>query len=255
MTTLAEQPSIRSMDDVLELDVAGMTCSACANAIERKLNRLDGVTATVNFATERATVIGLPAAESDRAVAAVERAGYHAAVHVPGDDEWSRRATSDRIDSLRRRLTVSALLSVPLCDLTILLALVPAWRFPGWQLLCVLLAVPIVTWAAWPFHRATLRNLRSGSLSMDTLVSLGALVSFVWAVVVLVGGPSAAGYWIGFGPTRHGHVPARRPLLRDPLPPPRRRRAPRDLRARCALRAPPDAGGRRGGARRPGAPR
>ena len=93
---------------------------------------------------------------------------------------------------------------MPLCDLTILLALVPAWRFPGWQLLCVLLAVPIVTWAAWPFHRATLRNLRARSLSMDTLVSLGAVVSFAWAIVVLVGGPSAAGYWIGFGPTPPG---------------------------------------------------
>ncbi|GAA4752032.1 heavy metal translocating P-type ATPase [Amnibacterium soli] len=203
MTTLTEQPAVRTMDDVVELDIAGMTCSACANTIERKLNRLDGVTASVNFATERATVIGLDG-DVDRAVAAVEKAGYGAAPHTPGDDEWSRRATSDRIDSLRRRLTVSALLSVPLCDLTILLALVPAWRFPGWQLVCVLLAVPIVTWAAWPFHRATLRNLRARSLSMDTLVSLGAVVSFVWAIVVLVGGPSAAGYWIGFGPTPPG---------------------------------------------------
>ncbi|RIX30591.1 heavy metal translocating P-type ATPase [Amnibacterium setariae] len=203
MTTLTDQPTVRTMDDVVELDIAGMTCSACANRIERKLNRLDGVTASVNFATERATVVGLDG-DVDGAVAAVEKAGYKAALHTPGDDEWSRRATSDRIDSLRRRLTVSALLSVPLCDLTILLALVPAWRFPGWQLLCVLLAVPIVTWAAWPFHKATLRNLRSGSLSMDTLVSLGAVVSFVWALVVLVGGPSAAGYWIGFGPTPPG---------------------------------------------------
>jgi Cu+-exporting ATPase len=203
VTTLTEQPTVQAMDDVVEFDIAGMTCSACANAIERKLNRIDGVTASVNFATERATVLGL-AGNVDGAVAAVERAGYKAALHVPGDDEWSRRATSDRIGSLRRRLTVSALLSVPLCDLTILLALVPDWRFPGWQLVCVLLAVPIVTWAAWPFHRATLRNLRSGSLSMDTLVSLGAVVSFVWAIVVLVGGPSAAGYWIGFGPTPPG---------------------------------------------------
>jgi Cu+-exporting ATPase len=203
MTTVSEQPTLRAMDDVVELDIAGMTCSACATRIERKLGKLDGVTASVNFATERATVIGLRG-DTAAGLAAVEKAGYRAAVHTPGDDEWSRRATSDKIDSLRRRLTVSALLSVPLCDLTILLALVPAWRFPGWQLLCVLLAVPIVTWAAWPFHRATWRNLRSGSLSMDTLVSLGAIVSFVWALVVLVGGPSAAGYWIGFGPTPPG---------------------------------------------------
>jgi Cu+-exporting ATPase len=203
MTTLTDQPGVRSLDDVVELDIAGMTCSACATRIERKLGKLEGVTASVNFATERATVLGL-GGDTAGGIAAVEKAGYKAVVHTPGDDEWSRRATSDRIDTLRRRLSVSALLSVPLCDLTILLALVPAWRFPGWQLLCVLLSVPIVTWAAWPFHRATLRNLRSGSLSMDTLVSLGALVSFVWAVVVLVGGPSAAGYWIGFGPTPPG---------------------------------------------------
>ncbi|MFD1722789.1 heavy metal translocating P-type ATPase [Amnibacterium endophyticum] len=203
MTTLTQRTEVETADDVVELDVVGMTCSACANAVERKLNRLPGVAATVNFATERATVTGL-AGDTALGIQAVERAGYRAAVHVPGDDEWTRRATGDRIDSLRRRLTVSALLAVPLCDLTILLALVPSWRFPGWQLLCVLLAVPIVTWAAWPFHRATLRNLRTGSLSMDTLVSLGAVVSFAWAVVVLVGGPSAAGYWIGFGPTPPG---------------------------------------------------
>jgi Cu+-exporting ATPase len=203
MTTLTEQPAVQTLDDVVELDIAGMTCSACANRIERKLGRLEGVTASVNFATERATVIGL-GGDTASGIAAVERAGYKAVVHTPGDDEWSRRATTDRIDSLRRRLAVSALLSVPLCDLTILLALVPAWRFPGWELLCVLLAVPIVSWAAWPFHRATLRNLRAGSLSMDTLVSLGAVVSFAWAIVVLVGGPSTAGYWIGFGPTPPG---------------------------------------------------
>ncbi|GAA2752140.1 heavy metal translocating P-type ATPase [Amnibacterium kyonggiense] len=200
---LTDRPTVEPLDDVVELDIAGMTCSACATRIERKLGRLDGVTASVNFATERATVVGL-GGDTAAGIAAVEKAGYRAALHTPGDDEWSRRATSDRIDSLRRRLAVSALLSVPLCDLTILLALVPAWRFPGWQLVCVLLAVPIVTWAAWPFHRATFRNLRSGSLSMDTLVSLGAIVSFVWALVVLVGGPSAAGYWIGFGPTPPG---------------------------------------------------
>ncbi|MGT2426217.1 heavy metal translocating P-type ATPase [Amnibacterium kyonggiense] len=202
-TALNDRPAIEALDDVVELDIAGMTCSACATRIERKLGKLDGVTASVNFATERATVVGL-GGDTAAGIAAVEKAGYRAALHRPGDDEWSRRATSDRIDSLRRRLAVSAVLSVPLCDLTILLALVPAWRFTGWQLVCVLLAVPIVTWAAWPFHRATFRNLRSGSLSMDTLVSLGAIVSFVWALVVLVGGPSAAGYWIGFGPTPPG---------------------------------------------------
>lgn len=192
-------------DDFFELDLGGMTCTACATAIERKLNKLDGVRASVNFATERAFVSGLPVGEAPTAIAAVEKAGYTAAVHDPEDDAWTQRAASVRLSSLRRRLTVSALLTIPLCDLTILLALVPTYRFPGWQALCVLLAVPIVTWAAWPFHKATLRNLRFGSLSMDTLVSLGASVSFLWAVGTMLFAPDTApGFWLGFGHTPAG---------------------------------------------------
>ncbi|PCN48226.1 copper-translocating P-type ATPase [Curtobacterium sp. 'Ferrero'] len=182
-----------------------MTCSACANAIERKLGKLDGVTASVNFATERATVSGLGPDDAGTAIAQVERAGYTAAVHTPGDDAWSARAAETRTTTLRRRLAVAALLTIPLCDLTIILALVPAWRFPGWQALCVLLAVPIVTWAAWPFHRATLRGIRHRSTSMDTLVSLGAVVSFGWALWTLLVDPATTpGYWLGFGRTPAG---------------------------------------------------
>jgi Cu+-exporting ATPase len=189
----------------LELDIGGMTCSACANAIERKLGKLDGVTASVNFATERATVSGLGPADAATAIAQVERAGYTAAVHTPGDDAWSVRAAETRTTTLRRRLAVAALLTIPLCDITIILALVPAWRFPGWQALCVLLAVPIVTWAAWPFHKATLRGLRHRSTSMDTLVSLGVVVSFGWALWTLLVDPATTpGYWIGFGRTPAG---------------------------------------------------
>ena len=194
-----------TVEDRLELDIGGMTCTACANAVERKLNKLDGVTASVNFATERAVVSGLGERDAATAIAAVERAGYSAAVHLPGDDAWSARAAEMRTSSLRRRLAVSALLAIPLCDLTILLALVPAWRFPGWQALCVLLALPIVTWAAWPFHRATVRGLRHGTLSMDTLVSLGVVVSFGWALWTLLVAPSdQPGYWLGFGRTPAG---------------------------------------------------
>jgi P-type Cu+ transporter len=189
----------------LELDIGGMTCSACANAIERKLGKLDGVTASVNFATERATVAGLGPDDAAVAIAQVERAGYTAAVHTPGDDAWSARAAEVRTTTLRRRLAVAALLTIPLCDITIILALVPAWRFPGWQALCVLLAVPIVTWAAWPFHRATIRGLRHRSVSMDTLVSLGAVVSFGWALWTLLVDPATTpGYWLGFGETPAG---------------------------------------------------
>lgn len=191
--------------DVLELNVGGMTCSACANTVERKLNKLDGVTASVNFATERATVIGIDPGNPQAAIDAVTRAGYTASVRATDDDAWSARATEVKISSLRRRLAVSALLTIPLCDLTILLALAPGFRFPGWQLVCVLLALPIVFWAAWPFHRATVRNLRHGSVSMDTLVSLGSLVSFGWAVYTLVFAPSTTpGYWLGFGVTPAG---------------------------------------------------
>lgn len=189
----------------LELDIGGMTCSACANAIERKLNKLDGVVASVNFATERAIVSGLGEKDAAQAIAAVERAGYSAAVHIPGDDAWSARAAEMRTTSLRHRLTVSALLAIPLCDITILLALVPSWRFVGWQTVCVILAIPIVTWAAWPFHRATIRGLRHGTLSMDTLVSLGVVVSFGWALWTLLVAPAdQPGYWLGFGRTPPG---------------------------------------------------
>ena len=188
----------------LELNISGMTCAACAARIERKLNRLDGVRAVVNFATERAVVHGVEPAGAAEAIRVVEKAGYGAAVRKADDDVWSARAAETRISSLRRRLAVATILTIPLCDLTILLALVPGWRFPNWELVCVLLAIPIVAWAAWPFHRATLRGLARGSLSMDTLVSLGSLASFGWAVVTLVIGSSGPGYWLGFGVTPQG---------------------------------------------------
>lgn len=191
----------------LELDISGMTCAGCAARVERALNQLDGVTASVNYATARALVSGLDAAAAPRAIQQVERAGYAAHLRGDGDDAWSVRATEARITSLRRRLLVAALLTVPLMDITIVLALVPGWRFPGWEWVCVLFAAPIVTWAAWPFHRATVRNLRHGTVSMDTLVSLGILASYGWAVVTLVVGFSTqqqAGYWLGFGATPAG---------------------------------------------------
>lgn len=186
----------------VELDISGMTCAACARRVEQALQRMDGVTASVNYATERALVSGLPDREIPAAVAVVEKAGYGARLHDDADDTWSRRATEVRIASLRRRLIVAALLTVPLMDATIVLALVPGWRFPGWEWACVVLALPIVTWAAWPFHRATARNLRHGTVSMDTLVSLGIATSFGWAVITLLTGVSTGdggGYWLGFG--------------------------------------------------------
>ncbi|WP_309112560.1 heavy metal translocating P-type ATPase [Saccharothrix sp.] len=191
MTTTATEP--------VELAVSGMTCAACASRIERKLNKLDGVRASVNYATERATVHIGPDVDAQDVIAAVRKAGYDAEVRDRA--EWDHSAA---VADLRRRLVVAAVLAIPLGNLSISLALVPALRFPGWQALCALLALPVVAYSAWPFHRAALRNLRHGSTSMDTLVSLGVLASFGWAVWALVLGSSAPGYWLGFGVTAEG---------------------------------------------------
>lgn len=186
-----------------ELDISGMTCAACAHRVERALNKLEGVHASVNYATERA-LISTATVDDETLIAQVQGAGYGAHVHTPDDDEWSRRAAEMRVTSLRRRLIIAALLTIPLMDVTIVFALVPGWRFAGWEALCLLLALPVVTWAAWPFHRATLRNLRHRTVSMDTLVSLGIAVAFAWAVITLWLGLDGPTYWIGFGKAPDG---------------------------------------------------
>ncbi len=191
----------------IELEIGGMTCAACATRIEKKLNKLDGATAIVNYATERAVVTGLPADRAPDVVKTVQQAGYTADV-IPTDAAEADRFESnrpDRVGMLRRRLAVAAILTLPLGNLTIALALVPGLRFPYWEWLCVLIAIPVVFWCAWPFHRATLRNLRHRSFSMDTLVSLGVLSAFGWSVVsLLTGSPDDRGYWLGYGITPAG---------------------------------------------------
>lgn len=197
--------SIEAPERPIELEISGMTCAACANRIEKKLRKLDGVVATVNYATNRATITGMD--DVDAAIQEVEKAGYGAHVREGDDDVWSKRATEMHITSLRRRLITAAALTIPLMDVTIVLALSPQWRFPGWEIVCLLLAVPIVTWCAWPFHKATIRNLRHGTVSMDTLVSLGIVASFGWAVATLLFGLGEAsdhGFWLGFGATPEG---------------------------------------------------
>ncbi len=185
------------LDQRIELDISGMTCAACANRIEKKLNRLDGVRATVNYATERAVVLGVAPERTDVVVAAVEAAGYGAAPVVEGAEG---DGYSDRVKLLRNRLLVAALLTIPLGDAAIVLALAPQMRFPGWQWVLIALALPVVFWCAWPFHRAAWRNLRHGATSMDTLVSLGVLAAFSWSVVAtLIGAEDHEGYWIGYG--------------------------------------------------------
>ncbi|MFT4295656.1 MAG: cation-translocating P-type ATPase, partial [Micropruina sp.] len=187
----------------IEVSVGGMSCAACAGRIERALNKLDGAEAVVNFATERAVVTGLPASAQPTVIQTITRAGYTA---VPLADEAAQDSEHEaRLRMLRYRILVAALLTLPLSNLTIALALVPWLRFPGWEWVCVALATPVVAWAAWPFHRATIRNLRHRTLSMDTLVSLGVVTAYLWALVtLLLGGSEAPGYWLGWGPTPAG---------------------------------------------------
>ncbi|MFE5505120.1 heavy metal translocating P-type ATPase [Amycolatopsis japonica] len=196
MTISAPESAVRTV----ELTVSGMTCAACSARVERALNKLDGVRASVNYATERATVQVPETLADDVLVERVRKSGYTA--EIRGDEDPDLGFA--RVRDLRRRLVVAALLAIPLGNLSITLALVPRLRFPGWELLCLALAVPVVFWSALPFHRATLRNLRHRSSSMDTLVSLGVLSSFAWSAWSAFAGGSEPGYWIGFGPTAAG---------------------------------------------------
>lgn len=186
-----------SPDGGVDIDITGMTCTACARRVEKALNKIDGATAWVNFATERARVTGLN--DPEQALAAVKKAGYGAQLHQPGNDAWSQRAAEVRLGSLRRRLILAAVLTIPLMDATIALALVEAWRFPGWEWACILVATPIVTWASWPFHRSAWNNMLNRTANMDTLVSLGITAAFGWAVVTAIIGSSGPNTWLGFG--------------------------------------------------------
>ncbi|RSN42061.1 cadmium-translocating P-type ATPase [Amycolatopsis sp. WAC 04197] len=196
MTISAPESAVRTV----ELTVSGMTCAACSARVERTLNKLDGVRASVNYATERATVQVPETLADDVLIERVRKSGYTAEIRGDEDPDLG----FSRVRDLRRRLVVAALLAIPLGNLSITLALVPRLRFPGWELLCLALAVPVVFWSALPFHRATLRNLRHRSSSMDTLVSLGVLSSFAWSAWSAFAGGSEPGYWIGFGPTAAG---------------------------------------------------
>jgi P-type Cu+ transporter len=162
----------------VDLPIEGMSCAACASRIERTLNKLDGVEASVNYATERATVRFDPVkvAATDL-VGAVEAAGYHA--FVPSTDDAAERI--DPSNGLRTRLVVAAALSLPV----LLISMVPALQFDYWQWLALALATPVVFWAGQPFHIAAWRNLRRGAATMDTLISIGTLAAWAWSVVAL----------------------------------------------------------------------
>ena len=157
-----------------------MTCASCANRIERKLNRLDGVTATVNYATEKASVTVPSGYDPARLIAEVESTGYTAALPArtapePDDDD------DPELTSLRRRLIISAILTAPV----VAMAMIPALQFTSWQWASLTLAAPVVVWGGWPFHRAAWINLRHGAATMDTLVSMGTLAAFLWSLYAL----------------------------------------------------------------------
>ncbi|WP_433389435.1 heavy metal translocating P-type ATPase [Micromonospora sp. KLBMP9576] len=167
----------------IELVIGGMTCASCAARIEKKLNRLDGVTATVNYATEKATVRYADEVTPDELISTVEKTGYTAALPPPPTPAGGAPAAEpvDELRGLRTRLWVSAVLTVPV----IVLAMVPAWQFDFWQWLSLTLAAPVVVYGGLPFHRAAWINLRHGAATMDTLVSLGTLAAFGWSVWAL----------------------------------------------------------------------
>jgi Cu+-exporting ATPase len=169
-----------STPTAIELDITGMTCASCANRIERKLNKLDGVSASVNYATEKARVTYAGPITPDDLVDTVAAAGY--AARLPQRRSEPEGADRDpELDSLRQRLVVSALLTVPV----VAMAMVPALQFEYWQWASLTLAAPVVAWGAWPFHRAAWTNLRHGTTTMDTLVSVGVLAAFGWSLVAL----------------------------------------------------------------------
>ncbi|MFD7491571.1 heavy metal translocating P-type ATPase [Streptomyces sp. NPDC059832] len=197
-----------------EFTIGGMTCASCAARVEKKLNRMDGVTATVNYATEKAKVAFGPETGLADLIATVERTGYTAQpVHPPKppppapptgddtragteaeDDDPDERSAARALALLRQRLIVSAVLAAPV----VVLAMVPALQFDNWQWLSLTLAAPVVVWGGLPFHRATWTNLRHGAATMDTLVSIGTLAAFGWSLWALFFGDA------GMTGMRHG---------------------------------------------------
>ena len=168
----------------LSLDIVGMTCASCANRIEKRLNRIDGVTATVNYATEKAKVTVDGDTDRDELVAAVRAAGYDVVEPAPtsvDDDTATGSGDGGVTAALRTRLLLTALLSLPV----VVLAMIPSLQFDGWQWLSLTLAAPVITWGAWPFHRAAWVNLRHGAATMDTLISVGTLAAFGWSLYAL----------------------------------------------------------------------
>src|SRR3989442_100233 len=179
-------PRVSTQRTEIRLELEGMTCASCAARIEKKLNKLDGVEATVNFATEQASVrYDSTRVDLEQLVAAVERVGYTAALPATRTEE------GDPSGSLRLRLLVAAALTAPL----VALAMIPPLQFAGWEWLSLALGTPVVLWSGWRFHRAAALNARHGLATMDTLISLGTLAAWGWSTVVLLAGVNAHTYF------------------------------------------------------------
>ncbi|SDE35257.1 heavy metal translocating P-type ATPase [Rhodococcus tukisamuensis] len=183
-------PTAPASTDSIELAIGGMTCASCAARIEKRLNKLDGVTATVNYATEKAKVVlddAAGALSPADLVAEVEKAGYSATVPTPPAQQQDTSAgepedeSSRALAALRTRLIVATVLSVPV----IAMAMVPALQFTNWQWLSLTLAAPVIVWAGLPFHRATWTNLKHGAATMDTLITVGTSAAFLWSLYAL----------------------------------------------------------------------
>lgn len=179
-TTAPDTPALTSY----ELEIGGMTCASCANRIEKKLNRMDGVEASVNYATEKAKVFVPEGYDPQLLIVEVEKTGYTAALPAPPEQAAPADGGEEpdhELSDLWRRLVGSAVLAVPV----ILMAMVPALQFTYWQWASLALAAPVILWAAFPFHKAAWTNLRHGAATMDTLVSVGTLSAFLWSLYAL----------------------------------------------------------------------
>ncbi|MEO7018429.1 MAG: heavy metal translocating P-type ATPase [Leifsonia sp.] len=164
-----------------EFEIGGMTCASCANRIEKKLNRMDGVEASVNYATEKAKVLVPEGYDPQVLILEVQKTGYTAALPAPPASRDGVEEPDHELTDLRRRLVGSVVLAVPV----ILMAMIPALQFNYWQWASLALAAPVILWAAFPFHKAAWTNLRHGAATMDTLVSVGTLSAFLWSLYAL----------------------------------------------------------------------
>ena len=200
LTTSPSQHANTQVNTTVELDIEGMTCASCAARIEKKLNKLDGVQATVNYATERAHVEAPAGISAEELVAQIEAAGYTATVPTTAHADASEHGSAHQhggepIDVLRTRLLISTVLAVPV----VLLAMIPALQFRNWQWLSFALAGPVVVYGGWPFHRAAWVNLKHGAATMDTLISVGTIAAFGWSVYALFwGGAGEPGMTMSF---------------------------------------------------------